>query len=122
MVAFDSEETPHQHKDLGRAIVNLRSHKIAIIVSGMAVQNLRHYRINPEVPRPTPCTKTFNGALKDAVTSLPAEHEQRMAELLGQPDARQPHPTIGHLLPIFVGAGVAGDKFIACRQGSIQVW
>ena len=108
-VSLFSSEDPHQHYNLGRAVANLRSHNIVIIVSGMAVHNLRDFRFTAGISRPMPYTNTFDEALKDAATSLPAEREEKMANLLRRPDARQAHPTFDHLLPIFVGAGAAGD-------------
>jgi len=104
-----SSEDPNQHYTLGQAIAILRSQNIAIIVSGMAVHNLRDLRFTMASPKPLPYTTSFDEALKDAVTSLPQEREQKMADLVRRPDARQAHPTLEHLLPIYVGAGAAGE-------------
>ncbi len=59
-------------------------------------------------PTPLPYTVSFDEALKDAVQGSPEGREQRMAELLKRSDAGKVHPTIEHLLPIYVGAGAAG--------------
>ena len=116
-----SSEDPHQHYNLGRAVADLRLQNIAIIVSGMAVHNLRDFRLTSQ---PMPYTSTFDEALKDAVTSHPAEREHRMASLLRRPDARRAHPTFEHLLPIFVGAGAAGDdigeRLWTLKEGSVS--
>lgn len=121
-VSLFSSEDPHQHYNLGRAVANLRSQDIAIIVSGMAVHNLRDFRFGTS--RPMSYTSSFDEALKDAATSLPAEREQKMANLLRRPDARQAHPTFDHLLPIFVGAGAAGDdvgeRLWTMKEGSMS--
>ena len=120
-VSLFSSEDPHQHYNLGRAVANLRSQNIAIIVSGMAVHNLRDYT---GARLPMPYTISFDEALKDAATSLPAEREQNMADLLRRPDARRAHPTFDHLLPIFVGAGAAGDdvgeRLWTLKEGSLS--
>ena len=108
-VSLFSSEDPNQHYNLGRAVANLRSQNIAIIVSGMAVHNLRDFRFSTGTSPPMPYTSSFDEALKDAATSLPAKREQKMASLLQRRDARQAHPSFDHLLPIFVGAGAAGD-------------
>ena len=75
-------------------------------------------------PTPLPYTSSFDEALKDAVTVLPAEREQKMAELLKRPDAKQAHPTFEHLLPIFVGAGAAGEdmgkRLWTLKEGSVS--
>ena len=104
-----SSEDPHHHYNLGRALATLRTENIAIIVSGMAVHNLRDLGFTLGNPKPMPCTSSFDEALKDAATSAPADREHVMASLLERPDARQAHPTFDHLWPIFVGAGAAGD-------------
>ena len=123
-VSLFSSEDPHQHYNLGRAVANLRSQNIVIIVSGMAVHNLRDFRFTMGMSRPMPYTTSFDEALKDAVTSLPAEREQRMANLLKRSDARQAHPTFDHLLPIFVGAGAAeddvGERLWTLQEGSMS--
>ncbi|KAJ5110054.1 hypothetical protein N7532_002699 [Penicillium argentinense] len=95
---FDTED-PDQHYRLGQAVSHLRSQNILIIVSGMAVHNLRDMRFTMGSPRPLPYAVSFDEALKEA---------KAMAELLKRPDARQAHPWFDHLLPIHVGAGAAG--------------
>lgn len=105
---FDTED-PKQHYRLGQAVARLREENILIIVSGMAVHNLRDMRFTIGNPRPLPYAVSFDEALKDAVTTAPAERENAMATLLNRPDARQAHPTFDHLLPIHIGAGAAGE-------------
>lgn len=123
-VSLFSSEDPHQHYNLGRAVANLRSQNIAIIVSGMAVHNIREYRPTTGITPAMPYTISFDEALRDAVTSLPAEREQKMADLLSRPDARRAHPTFDHLLPIFVAAGAAGDdigeRLWTLKEGSMS--
>ena len=123
-VSLFSSEDPHQHYRLGRAVANLRSQNIAIIVSGMAVHNIRDFQFTKGISWPLPYTITFDEALKDAVISLPAEREQKMAALLRRPDARRAHPTFDHLLPIFVAAGAAGDdigeRLWTLKEGSVS--
>ena len=105
---FDTED-PIQHYRLGQAVSHLRDENILIIVSGMAVHNLRDMRLSFRDPTPFPYTGSFDEAIKEAVTTAPAEREKAMADLLKRPDARQAHPTFDHLLPIHIGAGAAGE-------------
>ncbi|KAJ5640731.1 Extradiol ring-cleavage dioxygenase class III enzyme subunit B [Penicillium herquei] len=105
---FDTED-PTQHYRLGEAVSRLREENILIIVSGMAVHNLRDMRFAMGKPQPQPYTVSFDEALKDAVTTAPEERENALTVLLNRPDARQAHPTFDHLLPIHVGAGAAGQ-------------
>ena len=139
-VAFDPKENPlsvpivqaslfgsedhSKHYKLGEAVAGLRSQNIAIIVTGMAVHNLQDFRITRGDPKPLPYTISFDEALKAAVTSRPADREKAMEKLLDRPDARQAHPTLEHLLPIYIGAGAAGDdvaeRFWTYREGPIS--
>ena len=108
-VSLFGSEDPHLHQALGQAVSELRSQNIAIIVSGMAVHNLRDHFAIGDTSKILPYASSFDEALKAAVESEPAEREQEMAELLKRGDARQAHPTFDHLLPIYVGAGAAGE-------------
>lgn len=119
-----SSEDPDQHYNLGRAVSSLRSDNIAIILSGMAVHNLRDLRYTMGNATPLPYTSSFDEALKDAVTAAPGERQQKMAELMKRPDARQAHPSFEHLLPVYVGAGAAGEdvgkRLWTLKEGSMS--
>ncbi|CEJ59639.1 Putative Dioxygenase [Penicillium brasilianum] len=120
---FDTED-PNQHYRLGQAVARLREENILIIVSGMAVHNLRDLRFTFGDPRPMPYSVSFDEALKDAATKPPAERQQALADLLKRPDARQAHPTFDHLLPIHIGAGAAqedvGKRIWTFPEGSMS--
>ena len=114
-----------QHYRLGQAVSRLREENILIIVSGMAVHNLRDMQFTWGDPRPLPYTVSFDEALKEAVTKKdPAEREKAMTDLLKRPDARQAHPSFDHLLPIHIGAGAAGDdvgrRLWTLKEGSMS--
>lgn len=108
-VSLFKTEDPIQHYRLGQAVSKLRDENILIITSGMAVHNLRDMMFSFGDPTPLPYTVSFDEALKDAVTTVPADREKAMAGLMKRPDARQAHPYFDHLLPIHIGAGAAGD-------------
>ena len=120
---FDSED-PDQHYKLGRAVSALRLENVQIIVSGMAVHNLRDMRFGMMNSNPLPYTISFDEALKDAVTTDPNQRQAKMAELLKRSDARKAHPTFEHLLPLFIGAGAAaedkGVRLWTLPQGSFS--
>lgn len=105
---FDSED-PDQHYALGRAVASLRDEGYQIIVSGMAVHNLRDLRVASSRPGPMPYAVSFDDALKQAVEAPVESRQKSMAALLERSDARKAHPTFEHLLPIYVGAGAAGE-------------
>ena len=90
----------------------------------MAVHNLRDLRFSAGNASPLPYTASFDDALRDAAESSPEQRADAMAKLLKRPDARQAHPTFDHLLPIFVGAGAAGDdvgkRLWTLKEGSVS--
>jgi aromatic ring-opening dioxygenase catalytic subunit (LigB family) len=108
-VSLFNTEDPDQHYRLGQAVARLRQENILIIVSGMAVHNLRDLRFTFGNSKPMPYAVSFDEALKEAVTTAPDERQKAMTELLKRPDARQAHPSFEHLLPIHIGAGAAGE-------------
>ena len=121
-VSLFNSDDPIQHHRLGQAVSKLREENIQIIVSGMAVHNLRDLQFSFGNPQPLPYTASFDEALKDAVTTAVPEREMALAELLKRPDARQAHPTFDHILPIHVGAGAAGgdlgERLWTLKEGS----
>ncbi|KAG5296993.1 dioxygenase [Histoplasma ohiense] len=123
-VSLFKTEDPIQHYRLGQAIAKLREENIQIIVSGMAVHNLRDLRFTFGDSTPMPYTASFDEALRDAVTTPPAQREKALADLLKRGDARQAHPTFDHLLPIHVGAGAAADdvgkRLWTLKEGSMS--
>ncbi|WEW61457.1 hypothetical protein PRK78_006947 [Emydomyces testavorans] len=120
---FDTED-PDQHFRLGQAISKLREDNIQIIVSGMAVHNLRDLKFMLDSRRPLPYALSFDEALKEAVTTPPAERQKALRNLLGRFDARKAHPMFDHLLPIHIGAGAAGDdvgeRLFTFTEGSMS--
>ncbi|KAG8528720.1 uncharacterized protein KY384_006407 [Bacidia gigantensis] len=109
-VSLFSSDHPRQHYALGRALSSLRSEGNVVIATGMAVHNLRDLRKTMGNPAPLPYASSFDEALREAVESDSVEREERMISLLGRSDASQAHPTLEHLLPIFVGAGAASTE------------
>ncbi|KAI5203014.1 aromatic ring-opening dioxygenase LigB subunit [Aureobasidium subglaciale] len=105
---FDSDDAD-QHYRLGEAMQGLREQGVAVIVSGMAVHNLRDMWQAMQRPAPMPYSVSFDAALKEAVEQKPEDRQKAMAELLRRSDARKAHPSFEHLLPVHIGAGAAGD-------------
>jgi 4,5-DOPA dioxygenase extradiol len=114
-----------KHIKLGRAVEKLREEGVLIIVSGMAVHNLRDMAFGG-LGKVMPYTETFDEALKEAVEGhgTGEERDNAMAELLSRPDARKAHPTFEHLLPIHVGVGAAGtdkgERLWTLKDGSMS--
>lgn len=77
----------------------------------MTVHNLRDLRSSWGNPIPKPYTVSFDNALKEAVEADPKVREEKMTEAARRPDARQAHPWMDHLMPLYVAAGAAGDDW-----------
>lgn len=105
---FDTEDAD-MHYALGQALAPLRDEGIQIIVSGMAVHNLRDMRKAFAQPGPLPYAVSFDEGLREAAEQSPETRQEALRKLLERPDARQAHPTFEHLLPLHVGAGAAGS-------------
>ncbi|KAL2269472.1 hypothetical protein VTJ83DRAFT_1656 [Remersonia thermophila] len=115
-VSLFHSEDPHAHFRLGEAVAPLRDEGVVIIGTGMTVHNLRDMRFAWGKPEPLPYAVSFDNALKDAVEADPAVRKDRMAEILKRPDARQAHPWMDHLMPVYVAAGAAGE------DRGVQTW
>lgn len=109
-VSISDNHDPDRHYQLGRAVASLRDEGVQIIVSGMAVHNLRDMARAWGRPGALDYVYSFDKALKEAVERKPEERQAAMAELLKRSDARKAHPTFEHLLPIYVGAGAASEE------------
>ncbi|KAL4872752.1 Extradiol ring-cleavage dioxygenase, class III enzyme, subunit B [Aspergillus spectabilis] len=82
---------------------------ILIIGTGMSIHNLHDYRVlrsSGGERGPMPYASTFDDKLKDAATSAPA------------------HPTLEHILPMFIAAGAARDdtaeRLWTCPEASLN--
>ena len=118
-------EDARKHIYLGRAVAKLREEGVLIIVSGMAVHNLRDMRFGGLGGGAFQYTETFDEALKEAVEREPGEQRDiGMAGILERADARKAHPTFEHLLPIHIGVGAAGqdrgERLWTLKEGSMS--
>jgi 4,5-DOPA dioxygenase extradiol len=104
---FDNED-PDMHYRLGEAVAALREEGVVIIGAGMTVHNLRLIGRHWGEAEPLPFTVSFDNALKEAVEAPAKERQDRMRDATKKPDARQAHPTMDHLMPLYVAAGAAG--------------
>ncbi|KAF4450674.1 hypothetical protein F53441_6215 [Fusarium austroafricanum] len=109
-VSLFKNEDPHAHYALGRAVSALRDEGIVVIGAGMSVHNLRdmHHMFEGNT-QPLPYVVSFDNALKEAVEADPAVREDKMAAVCKRGDAKQAHPFMDHLMPVFIAAGAAGE-------------
>lgn len=115
-VSLFNSEDPDAHYRLGQAVASLRESNVVIIATGMTVHNLRDLRRSWGSPTPLPYAVSFDNALKEAVEGDAAGRQERMAAVTKRPDARQAHPWMDHLMPVYVAAGAAGE------DKGVQTW
>ncbi|KAH8661942.1 Extradiol ring-cleavage dioxygenase, class III enzyme, subunit B [Xylariales sp. PMI_506] len=108
-VSLYHSEDPDLHYRLGKAVASLRDENIVIIGAGMSVHNLRDMWTTRGDPNPLPYTVSFDEALKEATEAPATQRQARMAEAARRPDAKQAHPWMDHLMPVYVAAGAAGE-------------
>ncbi|CAH0037983.1 unnamed protein product [Clonostachys solani] len=108
-VSLYTNEDPTKHYELGMAMEGLRDEGVLIVGAGMAVHNLRDFRAMRGATKTMPYAYSFDEALKNAVTSDRQDREAKMSALLKRDDLRKAHPTLEHLLPMYIAAGAAGS-------------
>ncbi|TKA72554.1 hypothetical protein B0A55_07753 [Friedmanniomyces simplex] len=122
---YDNEDL-NQHYRLGQALEGLRDQGILIIGAGMAVHNLHDFRALRSTGKTgvLPYASTFDKALKDAVTASPKDRQAGMLNLQKRNDFSQAHPSLDHILPMYVAAGAAGldtgEQLWTLPEGSLN--
>ncbi|KAF2110769.1 aromatic ring-opening dioxygenase LigB subunit [Lophiotrema nucula] len=126
-VSLLNRDDPEGHYKLGQALQSLRDEGVCIIACGMAVHNLQDFRklrMSGESRKVMPYVHTFDEALKDAATAAAGERKEKMLGLMKEDLARRAHPTIEHVLPVFVAAGAAGgdvgERVWTMGEGSLS--
>lgn len=114
-VSINMRETPEYHYRLGQALEQLRDDNILIIGSGAITHNLRAFFQGGYAPgaQAEPWVTDFLDWLD--VKLIGGDH-QGVLQAIGQaPHGRDNHPTMDHILPLFVALGAGGVKGKATR-------
>ena len=109
-VSINMQMSPRWHYDLGLALAPLRQEGILIIGSGGATHNLRaffkgEYELDAESPE---WVTTFADWLSERIEAgdVPAV----LDAVESGPDGHRNHPSMDHILPLFVAMGAGGEK------------
>jgi 4,5-DOPA dioxygenase extradiol len=109
-VSINTQRSPEQHFELGRALRALRDSGALVVGSGGATHNLAlyaHARGRDDSTAPPEWVEAFNEWTAGAISA------RRFDDLMGYseraPFAAQNHPTAEHYLPLFVTLGAAHD-------------
>ena len=97
-----------QHHAIGRAIAGLRDEGVLVIGSGGFVHNLGDLDWErPDAPL-APWALEFSDWMRAAL--LARDWAALLDWQLRAPHARHAHPTVEHLMPLFVALGAAGEE------------
>lgn len=107
-VSIDTRQSPEWHYRLGQALAPLRDDNILLLGSGAMTHNLRaFFRGGFAVDAPVEAwVAAFLDWLDDRLDAGDAAAVMQLAELA--PHGRDNHPTLEHILPLFVAMGAGG--------------
>jgi len=108
-LSISMNQSPQWHYELGKALRPLRDEGVLIIGSGGATHNLRavfsgSYRLDSPPP---PWVSDFAGWLAQHVEA--GDHAAILSAVGSAPHGRENHPTMDHILPLFVALGAGDD-------------
>jgi 4,5-DOPA dioxygenase extradiol len=101
-LSIDARKSFAEHIDIGERLAPLRERGVLIVASGNVVHNLRRMARN-EPDAAFDWNKRFDGAVKDVMTSAPAD----IARMDAHPDYDLAVPTPDHFVPLLYLAGLA---------------
>lgn len=107
-LSISMNHSPEWHYKLGQALAPLRDEGVMIIGSGGATHNLRaFFTYRPELTTPPPPWVTdFADWLAARIEA--GDHEAVLSAVQAGPYGRENHPTMDHILPLFVALGAGG--------------
>jgi 4,5-DOPA dioxygenase extradiol len=108
-VSINMRKSPQWHYDLGLALAPLRHEGILIIGSGGATHNLRAFfegdnKLDAESPE---WVTTFADWLSERIGA--GDVSAILDAVESGPDGHRNHPTMDHILPLFVAMGAGGN-------------
>lgn len=102
-LSIQPRRSPKEHLSLGQALTKIRDRGVLVLASGSATHNLRELTA-PNSPPPI-WVKDFDRWLTSEVIAGKVEELTNFQTLA--PHASHNHPTIEHLLPLFVAMGAS---------------
>jgi 4,5-DOPA dioxygenase extradiol len=108
-LSISMNQSPEWHYRLGQALQPLRDQGVMIFGSGSASHNLRavfsgSFRLDSPEPE---WVSDFTGWLADRIEA--GDHEAILSAVQAGPHGRENHPTMDHILPLFVALGAGGN-------------
>jgi 4,5-DOPA dioxygenase extradiol len=130
---YDNEDVD-MHYRLGKALQSMRDEGVLVVGAGMAVHNLRDFRASRDSNQRMPyvnrrCMKSADGssyatefdeALQAAVTTDPTQRQQKLQVLSRTELFRKAHPSLDHILPLYIAAGAGCDDEGVCVWSLVE--
>lgn len=112
-VSINSQKSPEWHYQLGRALAEFRRDNILILGSGSMTHNLRAFFDGGYAEDATPVE--WVGQFTDWVGNELAQGdiEAVLHAVEDAPAGKANHPSMDHILPLFVALGAGGEKPVA---------
>ncbi|MEP4052991.1 MAG: class III extradiol ring-cleavage dioxygenase [Litorimonas sp.] len=109
-ISINMRRSPKWHYDLGRALAPLQREGILIIGSGGATHNLQAffkggYQRDADSPD---WVKSFANWLSEKIEA--GDVSAVLTAVESGPDGHKNHPTMDHILPLFVAMGAGGER------------
>ena len=107
-LSISMNHDPAWHYRLGQALQPLRAEGVLIVGSGGATHNLRaFFTSRPSLGTPPPSwVSDFAEWLAGRIEA--GDHDAVLAAVQAGPHGRENHPTMDHILPLFVALGAGG--------------
>ena len=107
-LSISTNHSPDWHYRLGQALQPLRAQGVLIIGSGGTTHNLRaFFTCRPSLETPPPSwVSDFAEWLAGRIEA--GDHAAVLAAVQAGPHGRDNHPTMDHILPLFVALGAGG--------------
>ncbi|MBL8649703.1 MAG: dioxygenase [Sphingopyxis sp.] len=114
-LSIASNASPEWHFALGQALAHLRDEGVLIVGSGSITHNLRAlFSARPPIDAPAPAWVTdFTDWIADRMAASAIDDVLHAVERA--PHGQENHPTMDHILPLFVAMGAGGAPFAAER-------
>ncbi|MEL7032242.1 MAG: class III extradiol ring-cleavage dioxygenase [Pseudomonadota bacterium] len=109
-ISINMQKSPQWHFDLGRALAPFRREGILIVGSGGATHNLRaffkgEYELDAKSPE---WVTTFADWLSERIEA--GDVSAVLDAVESGPEGHRNHPSMDHILPLFVAMGAGGER------------
>ncbi len=124
-LSLHADLNPATHLQAGRALRQLRAEDVLIVTSGGMTHNQQEFRAgylaDKQPEHASIESQRFDGWIREQLTATSGiTRSLALSDFSRHPHAKQAHPTIEHLLPLFFGLGAAENTVASELWGGFQ--